>query len=210
MSYNIESRQRQSELTRQKIYKSATTLFTERDYSQVSVESIVKLAGVSKGSFYVHFASKEAIIAEIIKAYVDDADEDYRMIAEQMPSSSSAFDTIMTVLARIIDVLSNKVGCDKMRALYRAQLSHDFNSVSVFGDDRKLYTLFKDIISKGIETDEFRNDIDAAILAKHIVIAMRGLTFEWCLKNGDFDYLGQTNSFFGTLLNGMRNPTKKI
>ena len=36
----------------------------------VSVDSIVKKAGVSKGSFYVHYESKAALVYVLIKDYV--------------------------------------------------------------------------------------------------------------------------------------------
>lgn len=204
MSNKPNSRQRQSELMRQKIYESAAKLFTERDYSEVTVESIVKLAGVAKGSFYVHFESKDAVIAELITEYVKEVDNDYQTIVQSAPPSFSSFDIIKAVVARIVDVLSKKVGCDKMKALYRAQLSRGFSSSSVFGDDRKLYSLMQDIIEKGIEAGDFRNDIDAAVLSRHLLIVVRGLTFEWCLKDGKFDYAEQTSSFLDAFLDALR------
>lgn len=204
MAYNSESRQRRAELTRQKIYDSAIKLFTEHDYSQVSIDSIVKLAGVAKGSFYVHFDSKDAVIAQIVSEYVNAVDEDYRVSAHQAPHGSSASDIIMTIIAQITNVLSVKVGYHKMKALYRSQLSQDFNAESVFGYSRKLYLLFQDEISNGIESGEFRNDIDSATLARHIVLSIRGLTFEWCIRDGIFDYPGQSSSFFSILLDGLR------
>ena len=60
MSYNNERRRSKAENTKQKIYKSAEELFSSRAYHEVSVDEIVKLAGVAKGSFYLHFSSKDA------------------------------------------------------------------------------------------------------------------------------------------------------
>jgi len=56
--------------TRKKIYTSAEQLFKKHGFENVSVDSIVEMANVSKGSFYVHFDSKNALIGALIADHV--------------------------------------------------------------------------------------------------------------------------------------------
>lgn len=50
--------------TREKIRAAANDLFLKQGYSGTTVDSIVELAGVSKGTFYVHFKRKEDLLLE--------------------------------------------------------------------------------------------------------------------------------------------------
>jgi len=50
--------------TREKLLSAAKTLFEEQSYEPTSVDQIIKLANVAKGTFYQHFESKlEVLIA---------------------------------------------------------------------------------------------------------------------------------------------------
>lgn len=57
-------------------------LFREYGLENVSVNSIVKKAGISKGDFYVHFDSRDALTAVLIAEYVKQADLSYEAFIE--------------------------------------------------------------------------------------------------------------------------------
>lgn len=54
---------------RSHIVESALTEFHTRGYHNCSVEDITRAAGVPKGSFYNHFASKDALAVEVLQQY---------------------------------------------------------------------------------------------------------------------------------------------
>jgi TetR/AcrR family transcriptional repressor of nem operon len=60
--------------TREKLVDAALCLFHARGYNGAGVQDIVVQAGVPKGSFYNHFASKEALGLETIARYARDSD----------------------------------------------------------------------------------------------------------------------------------------
>src|SRR4029077_2215424 len=49
------------EATRSQLVAIATRMFAERGYEDTSIEAVLREAGVSRGSVYHHFASKEAL-----------------------------------------------------------------------------------------------------------------------------------------------------
>lgn len=51
-----------------KIVAIATKLFSEKGYANTSTEEIVQLAGVTRGAFYHHFSSKEALFLAVFEA----------------------------------------------------------------------------------------------------------------------------------------------
>lgn len=56
------------ETTRKKILNSAITLFSTRGFDQVSIDDLMKNAGLTRGAFYAHFKSKQAVYAKAIIA----------------------------------------------------------------------------------------------------------------------------------------------
>jgi TetR/AcrR family transcriptional regulator, transcriptional repressor for nem operon len=54
---------------RDQLIESAVEVFHARGFNGCSVQDIVEAAGVPKGSFYNHFKSKEALGAEVVRAY---------------------------------------------------------------------------------------------------------------------------------------------
>jgi AcrR family transcriptional regulator len=53
------------EATRGQLIAVATRMFAERGYEDTSIEAVLREAGVSRGSLYHHFASKEALFEAV-------------------------------------------------------------------------------------------------------------------------------------------------
>lgn len=53
-----------SERTRQRILDAASTAFREHGVDRVGVRDVMKLAGLTRGGFYFHFADKDSLLAE--------------------------------------------------------------------------------------------------------------------------------------------------
>lgn len=73
MKYNNDSRIKHSKQNRDKIILAAKKLVFEKGYDKISVSEITKKAGVSKGSFYIHYHTKDDLIQDIINFTFDDA-----------------------------------------------------------------------------------------------------------------------------------------
>jgi len=56
------------ETTRKKILNSAFSLFSTHGFDQVSIDDLMKHAGLTRGAFYAHFESKQAVYAKSIIA----------------------------------------------------------------------------------------------------------------------------------------------
>lgn len=70
--------ERRSASKRRAILEAATTVFLRGGYLGGSMDEIAALAGVSKQTVYKHFADKERLFSEIVRATVDEiADPNY-------------------------------------------------------------------------------------------------------------------------------------
>jgi AcrR family transcriptional regulator len=56
--------------TRARIFAAAVRLFAEHGYTDTTVDRIVRDAGVAKGTFFIHFATKDAVITELVRNQV--------------------------------------------------------------------------------------------------------------------------------------------
>ncbi|MGE4283846.1 MAG: TetR/AcrR family transcriptional regulator [Clostridia bacterium] len=204
MSKNVNNRTINALETRNKIYKSADSLFRKHGIDNVSIDSIVNYAGVSKGTFYVHFKSKLALVAELISDVVNELDLDYKSYVKSFPKNASASDILIKLVEGIAGIISDTIGFDLMKKVYEALLAGSISSEILLGSDRDLYKIFRDVIRMGIEKEEFKPDIDIDLVANHSILALRGITFEWCIRYPHFDYRDQALEHFKILLQGIK------
>lgn len=190
--------------TKDRIRKSAEELFKEYGIDSVSVDSIVEKAGVSKGAFYVHFDSKDSLTAELINDYVNEIDLDYKSHLESFPTDTLASDIFISMIGKIADIITLNIGCDNMKTLYRVLITKTINADSAINYNRTLYKMFMDLISKGVQQGEFSAEIPVDTLAKHCIMAYRGLTYEWCIRYPNFDLKEQAQKHFEILLTGIK------
>lgn len=199
----LTNRQMKAMETRNKIYESAEYLFNKKGFDEVNVDEIVKLANVAKGSFYVHFKSKDELISLLIKDYVKRVDTDYREYLKSLSHNTPISEILLALIGKIADVITETIGYEKMRNLYKVSLTNDDKNNAVTDYNRELYVIFKDIIQKGINQGAFHTDSSLEDLAKHFVMAYRGLTFEWCVRYPDFDLKARAIDHFKILLKGI-------
>jgi len=55
--------------TRARIVESARVMFNRHGFDQVSIDDIMKEAGLTRGGFYHHFDSKQALYAEAVRSF---------------------------------------------------------------------------------------------------------------------------------------------
>jgi AcrR family transcriptional regulator len=64
----VDRRQDRGQATREQLVTEATRLFADRGFEATSVEAVLDAAGVSRGSLYHHFKSKDALFEAVLDA----------------------------------------------------------------------------------------------------------------------------------------------
>lgn len=200
----LTRRKEQGEATKKKLYESAQKLFNEYGVDDVSVDNIVESAGVSKGTFYVHFESKDALIASFITDYVNRVDTDYEAFLKTLPPDTPAFDILLSLVGKIFDVIEREVGYENMRILYKVQLTSAYHTQPALGYNRVLYQMLATVLEKGILRREFETSLSVDELSRQLILAMRGLSYEWCIRYPDFNLKEQAHTHFKLLLDGIK------
>lgn len=82
-----DRRQRERETRRQAILESAALLFRERPYDEVRVEAIASAAELGKGTVYLYFPDKDAIVAELAASMLAGLRKEGEEIARRVRSN---------------------------------------------------------------------------------------------------------------------------
>lgn len=75
--------QHRSEQTRNHILEAATHLFSKSGYDATSVAEICQAAGVSKGAFYHHFSTKQALFISLLNAYLNGIESGFDLMRQE-------------------------------------------------------------------------------------------------------------------------------
>lgn len=120
----LTERQKQSAATRARLVDVAASLFAERGYQSTSVDRIVEKAKVAKGTFFVHFKSKDAVVAELVKIQATTARAKRQRVLDE---GGTALD------AACATVMSLGKQASMSRSLSRAVLSATLVSREAYG-----------------------------------------------------------------------------
>jgi AcrR family transcriptional regulator len=200
-SEKISSRKLKGIETKNKIYNSALELFKTQGIDNVSVNSIVEMAGISKGAFYVHYDSKLALLKE----YIDSLDLNYEEYFESISKDMNPSSMIVLMTKKTIDVLVNNIGYSLIKNVYQALFLQEINTDNILNYNRSLPEIYKKIILRGIDEGEFKASVDVENVASQFVMSIRGMTFEWCIRSSEFDLKNETLTHFRLLLEGMKS-----
>ena len=205
----LDKRKMQGAETKKKLYEIAKRLFTERNFSDVNVEDITDEADITKGAFYVHFESKDALIAILIADYASQADTDYKTFLEMLPDDMHASEVLLALTQRIAEALANTIGCENMKKVYQMLLAGTVDTEAVKGYTRELYTLFHAVLEKGIRRGELSSSLPLKELSRHFVMAIRGVSYEWCVRYPDFVLREQSIAHIRLLIEGIQTQGLK-
>lgn len=144
---------RRRDRTREALLGAGRSLFAERDVDAVSIDEIVNLAEVAKGSFYNHFADKEAFAREI-------GAEVRNKVENAITSVTVGVDDAALHVALAVNVFAHFAARsrDAARVLYKL---NDGSTMVGAPINRKV----GEVMAKGLESGRFTDiDMECGIL----------------------------------------------
>jgi AcrR family transcriptional regulator len=186
------------------IVEAALEVFGERGLANARLDDIAHRAGVSKGTIYLYFASKEELFREVIRS---------TMVAniergEAIGPRGSAVEHLDAVLAGWWQ-FARSPAFERIFRLVMGEL-HDFPDLAEFYSKEVITRgarLFTGIIERGIASGEF-GDIDPRVAARMLMGAVISHAV-WCSKphifthvagQSDAEVIAQIRAFFFSAL----------
>src|SRR6266540_4787542 len=93
--------------TRQHILAVATEEFLSHGYAGSSLSDLIRAAGITKGAFYHHFPSKEALAVEVVRARQA---EETAMVVQASAGHDRAVDQLRAAVQAASDVKDQDQG----------------------------------------------------------------------------------------------------
>lgn len=156
-------RERRKEARPGELLEAALDLFVEKGYAATRVDEVASRAGVSKGTLFLYFPSKE----ELFKAVVREN------IAGRFMEWNSEFETFAgdtgALLHYCFQVWWERVGATKASGITKLMLSEaqNFPDIAQFYQQEVIEpgrSLIRRILQRGVERGEFRAvDLDYAV-----------------------------------------------
>jgi AcrR family transcriptional regulator len=92
-------REEQKLLTRRLLIEAARTVFAARGYGAATVDDIVKAAGASRATFYLHFANKAEVMAALYQSLMPATAEYWRKLDQSLSSRRELRDWLNAALS---------------------------------------------------------------------------------------------------------------
>ena len=192
--------QQRSEETRSKIMESAIKLFSNRGYNAASVGDICAEAGVSKGAFYHHFKSKQALFLALLDSWLQTIDN-----AIEASRDKTAPETFMQLTEAFPYIFGTAGEGLPMFLEFWLQASRDKKiwnaSIAPY---RRYHKYFTSLIKKGVDEGSFV-EVDPELASRMIVSTAMGLLLQSLLdpKGAKWEKVARdsTNLLVSSLLN---------
>lgn len=170
--------------TRKRIYKAAVRLLEKYEYTYLTVRNICDEAGLSIGTFYHHFTSKD----DLLSFYIADGYVSYAKLRDPGPID----DVCEAIMAKVDIYLSYYLETDfTFLCKYHTTDNKSIDTRNRHSEKQLAKTPFvKEIITlvAAAQSDGYITQaIPSGEIADDIITLTKGGVFEWCLSSGTLD-----------------------
>ena len=145
---------------RSELLALAAELFAERGLRATTVRDIADAAGILSGSLYHHFDSKESMVDEILRGFLDELFGRYREIVASGLSSRDTLEALVLASYESFDrwhaaVAIYQAEAKRLRTAERFTYIADYN--------REFRELWHRVLTNGVQDGSFRPELDVEL-----------------------------------------------
>jgi TetR/AcrR family transcriptional regulator, cholesterol catabolism regulator len=184
---------------RAELLELAAGLFAERGLRATTVRDIADAAGILSGSLYHHFDSKESMVDEILRGFLDELFTRYREIVDAGLGPKQTLKALVVASFEAIDTRHAEV------AIYQNESKHlmPLERFSYLDDRnvefRKLWTV---LLEDGMGAGVFRADLDVD-LAYRFIRDTVWVAVRWYRPDGGLSPDAVADQYLAILLDGI-------
>lgn len=189
----------QNSVRRAELLAIAANLIATRGYTTATVRDIADEAGILSGSLYHHFASKEAMLEEILRTFMDDLLTHFEAIEKEGGGPRFVLDGLIGYAFAAIDSQHDAVGLYQNEAAFLAK-QPGFEFVS--DESVRIENIFLAAIRDGQAQDVFRESLNASVIYRFIRDAVWS-TVRWYRPGGPLTIDRVRDDYLDFLHNGL-------
>jgi AcrR family transcriptional regulator len=190
--------QQRSEETRARLLQAASKKFSSDGYNAASVDDICEEAGVSKGAFYHHFPSKQAVFLTLFEDWLKTVDTGLEAARQ------STVPETLTNMARMLPfIFAQADGRLPMFLEFWMQASRDETVWKAMAAPYRRYQdFFAGLVKQGIAEGTFRQ-VDPGSAAQVIVSFAVGMLLQGLIAPQDTDWQKAAEQSMKILMKGL-------
>ena len=169
-------RERRKEARPGELLEAALDLFVEKGFAATRVDEVAARAGVSKGTLFLYFPSKEELFKAVVRHNIAGRFDEWREELEAFEGTTSE------LLRYCYQVWWERIGCTKASGITKLMFSEaqNFPEIAEFYQQEVILPgqmLIRRIVERGIERGEFRPvPLDYIV---HVVLAPMIFLMMW-------------------------------
>lgn len=184
------TRQRRKQARPQELLDAALTLFVEKGFAATRAEEVAQRAGVSKGTLYLYYPSKEELFKAVVRRNLTSLIAEGEQLASCFEGSSS------DLLGMLIQTWWERFGNTPAAGIHKVILAEvrNFPELAQFYADEVMVPadrLFGGCVDRGVARGEFRpmptHEVALALIAPLIFMAVHRHSFGCCPVHGTAD-----------------------
>ena len=174
----LERKKGKKNQKRKKILDKAWELFRKNGYEETKVEDITRELGVSKGSFYTYFKTKDEVLYEILERIKKENEERISKINVNQEPSKILEDYVISKMNYIVKLLNNMKISSINRNLSNSKLKNFFEELKKVS----IEFIKKNIVEKFNKING--NKYNLEIISEFVYLAIEEFLYnEFVLKN---------------------------
>lgn len=150
---------------RDELLELAATMFAERGLRATTVRDIADSAGILSGSLYHHFSSKEEMVDEVLRTFLDWLFARYQEIVDTEPNPLERLKGLFMASFEAIEHRHAQVVIYQDEA---KRLSGQERFSYVDERNKEQRKMWLDLLNQGVEEGYFRPDIDVDLVYRFI------------------------------------------
>ncbi|MBY0122803.1 TetR/AcrR family transcriptional regulator [Bacillus sp. S/N-304-OC-R1] len=175
------------ERMRSKILKSALECFAQKGFETTTVDDIGAHSGISKGSIYTYFDSKESIYLELLNKATDNDKEDITQNFAKRRSAYSKINFMFDVFLALDPFNPDRLGKTVVFYEFTFHCTRSEKLLDVITERGNfLINLIKETLEEGQEQGEIDKNIDTNLYAHKFWLIIDGASLQTIYK--DFPY----------------------
>ena len=185
---------------KEKITAQSIRLFEKKGFSETSIQDVVDSLGVTKGTFYYYFSSKEELLMDIHLGYIDD------LLYNQEQLLNDASKTYKEKLSANVYMLITNITTQGAAAkiFFREMNNLSTEHLQLIEQKRDQFRLnIEGLIRDGVERGEFRPELNPPIITMGI-LGITNWSYQWFNPNGRSSDLEVAEIFVEMILKGIQ------
>jgi AcrR family transcriptional regulator len=189
-----------TEAKKQKIFDAAVDEFSQRRFSEASINQIVKNAEISRGSFYQYFKNKEDLYLYVLQQIGKEKLDILNRVGELKPDADF-FEGFMYMFRSALEWSRTKPRYYKIGMLMETDDSHFIKELRKTMPEA--FEMLGNLIRRDMELGRIRPDIDPILVAEIIYTLNLHVVFQY-FKVDDKDELEKkVSEIIGILKHGI-------